>query len=135
MPHQSTILAFCCTWCAYPAADLAGTARMDYPAELRIIRVMCSGMVHPDLVLTALEKGAAGVMVLGCRPGGCHYRDGNTITLARMEMVEELMEDFGFDRRRLFVGWCSAAEPDRFADMVRRMSARLERLQGAGEEN
>ena len=101
---------------------------MDYPSTVRIIRVMCSGMVHPDLVLAALEKGAAGVMVLGCHPGGCHYRDGNTITRVRMEMVEELMEDFGFDRRRLFVGWCSAAEPDRFSDMVRQMSDRLAEL-------
>ncbi len=125
MPRFPRIVAFCCTWCAYPAADLAGSARMPYPPGVSIIRVMCSGMVHPDLVLRALGKGADGVMVVGCLPGGCHYRDGNDKARARMEMVAELMEDFGLDRRRLFVGWCSGAEADRFADMVQEMSKRL----------
>jgi len=74
---EPKILAFCCNWCSYTGADLAGTSRLQYPPNVRIIRVMCSGMVHPNMVIEALTKGADGVMICGCHPGDCHYLEGN----------------------------------------------------------
>ena len=87
---EPKILAFTCNWCAYAAADLAGTARVQYPANLRIIRVMCSGMVHPSLVIEAFECGADGVLLMGCHPGECHYQDGNQKAKARSVVIEEV---------------------------------------------
>lgn len=125
MHRQPTIIAFCCNWCSYAAADLAGSSRMKYPPNIRIIRVMCSGMVHPELVLDALNQGADGVMILGCHLGECHYIDGNRKALARSDMVSELLEDFGYEQERFAISWVSSAEPERFvqlaADMVEKV--------------
>jgi len=122
MGFEPKIIAFCCNWCSYAAADLAGTARMQYPHNVRIIRVMCSGMVHPELVLDALSGGADGVMVLGCHLGECHYVDGNHKALARSDMITELLEDFGYEKERYSISWLSSSEPDRlvkaFVDMI-----------------
>jgi F420-non-reducing hydrogenase iron-sulfur subunit len=106
---EPIILAFCCNWCAYAGADLAGTSRAQYPPNLRVIRVMCTGMVHPNLVIEALTKGADGVLVLGCHPGDCHYLEGN------------LLEDLGLERERFRLEWVSASEGPRFAKVVREM--------------
>ena len=95
MDLEPKIIAFCCNWCSYAAADLAGTARMQYPVSVRIIRMMCSGMVHPELVVEALKMGADAVMILGCRLGECHYQDGNHKALARSGMIIELLDDLG----------------------------------------
>ncbi len=128
MGFEPKIIAFCCNWCSYAAADLAGTARMQYPHNVRIIRVMCSGMVHPELVLDALSHGADGVIVLGCHLGECHYQDGNRKALARSEVITELLEDFGYETERYEISWLSSSEPDRlvkaftdFTERVRKM--------------
>ncbi len=128
MGFEPKIIAFCCNWCSYAAADLAGTARMQYPHNVRIIRVMCSGMVHPELVLDALSHGADGVMVLGCHLGECHYQDGNHKALARSDMITELLEDFGFEKERYAISWLSSSEPDRLVAAFTRMTEHIRRL-------
>lgn len=125
MPYKPKILAFACNWCSYAAADLAGTARMQYPASLRMVRVMCSGMVHPALVMEAFNKGADGVMVMGCHLGECHYQNGNLQAQARLAVVEETMDAFGLEPERFELLWCSSAEASRFVGAVREMTARL----------
>jgi F420-non-reducing hydrogenase iron-sulfur subunit len=122
------IIAFCCNWCSYAAADLAGVSRIQYPCSVRIIRVMCSGMVHPEMVLHALTQGADGVLLTGCRLGECHYNDGNKIALMRAEIIEETLEDFGFESERFQIKWLSAAEPHQFASAVQTMHDTLQDL-------
>ena len=128
MNQEPKILVFCCNWCSYAAADLAGSSRMKYPHNVRIIRVMCSGMVHPELVVESLNQGAEGVMILGCHPGECHYIDGNSKALSRSEMILELLEDFGFEKERFSISWVSSAEPERFVQAVTEMTDRVVRL-------
>lgn len=128
MSYQPKIIAFCCNWCSYAAADLAGSSRMKYPDNIRIIRVMCSGMVHPELVVEALSQGAEGVMVLGCHLGECHYIDGNQKALNRSEMIQDLLEDFGFEKERFALAWVSSAEPERFVQVVTEMAEKVKRL-------
>jgi F420-non-reducing hydrogenase iron-sulfur subunit len=130
MNSQPKIIAFCCNWCSYAAADLAGISRLQYPGSIRIIRVMCSGMVHPEMVLHALNKGADGVMIIGCPLGECHYIKGNEMALARAEVIADTLEDQGFDSERFQVAWVSSAEPERLAEIFREMSARLAVLRG-----
>ncbi len=134
MSHEPTILAFCCNWCAYAAADLAGTTRLKYPHNVRIIRVMCSGMVHPDLIIESLSQGADGVMILGCHLGECHYIDGNEKALSRSEVINELLEDFGFEEERFSIFWLSSAEPERFVQAVTEMMERVRRLDAASSK-
>lgn len=131
MGQEPKIIAFCCNWCSYAAADLAGSSRLAYPHNVRIIRVMCSGMVHPELVIESLSKGADGVMIMGCHLGECHYIDGNKKALARSEMISELLEDFGFEEERFSIFWVSSAEPERFAQAVTEMTERVKQLQRA----
>lgn len=128
MSYEPKIIAFCCNWCSYAAADLAGTARLQYPANVRIIRVMCSGMVHPEFIMDALHQGADGVMVLGCHLGECHYQDGNYKALDRSNMIIELLEDFGYDKERFDITWVSSAEPDKFVKAVTEMTDRVRKL-------
>ncbi len=134
MSHEPTIIAFCCNWCAYAAADLAGTSRLKYSHNVRIIRVMCSGMVHPDLIIESLSQGADGVMILGCHLGECHYIDGNEKALSRSEVINELLEDFGFEEERFSIFWLSSAEPERFVQAVTEMTERVRRLDTASSE-
>ncbi len=122
MEFEPRILAFNCNWCSYAAADLAGTARIQYPSNIRIIRVMCSGMVHPNLVMEAFTAGADGVMVMGCRLGECHYQEGNYKAEARLAVVETMLEALGLERERFGLVWCSSAEAERFAGAVRAMT-------------
>ncbi len=132
MSFEPRILAFCCNWCSYAAADFAGIARMEYPHNIRLIRVMCSGMVHPELILEALNEGADGVMLLGCHLGECHYLTGNETALARADVVWELLEDFGFEKERYEIAWMSSAEPDKFVKAVTSMVDRIEELGPVG---
>jgi F420-non-reducing hydrogenase iron-sulfur subunit len=118
---EPLIVVFCCNWCSYSGADLAGTSRIQYPSNIRIIRVMCSGMVHPKLVLQALNKGADGVMILGCHPGDCHYLDGNIRTQSRKEAIDLLLDDADIDRKRFRLEWVSASEGPRFAQVIKEM--------------
>ncbi len=125
---EPIVLAFCCNWCAYAGADLAGTSRTQYPANLRIIRVMCTGMVHPSLVVEALTHGADGVLILGCHPGDCHYLEGNLRAEARREAIELLLDDLGLERERFRLEWVSASEGPRFARVVEQMVAGIRQL-------
>jgi len=132
MNQEPKIIAFCCNWCSYAAADLAGSSRLKYPHNIRIIRVMCSGMVHLELVLEALSKGAGGVVILGCHLGECHYIDGNYKALARSDMIADLLEDFGFEQERFSISWISSAEPEKFVEVVTEMTERVKQLDSAG---
>jgi len=130
MNRDGKIIAFCCNWCSYGAADLAGISRLQYPGSIRIIRVMCSGMVHPEMVLHALNKGADGVMIVGCHLGECHYIKGNELALARAEVLTDTLEDFGFESERFRITWVSSSEPELLAEAFRTMSTRLAALRG-----
>lgn len=122
---EPKILAFTCNWCAYAAADLAGAVRVQYPASLRIVRVMCSGMVHPGLVIEAFEGGADGVLLMGCHPGECHYQDGFEKAKARSAVIEEVLLLTGLEPGRFRLAWCSSSEAERFADIVRQTDETL----------
>ena len=115
------ILAFCCNWCSYTGADLAGVSRLQYPPNVRIIRVMCSGMVHPNLVINALTKGADGVIMCGCHPGDCHYIDGNLKAQKRADAINLMLEEFGLEEQRFRLEWVSASEGRNFAGVRREM--------------
>jgi F420-non-reducing hydrogenase iron-sulfur subunit len=125
---EPLIIGFCCNWCSYAGADLAGVSRLQYPPNLRIIRVMCSGMVHPNLVIDALTKGADGVLVCGCHIGDCHYLDGNVKAENRKEAIELMLEDFGIEPERFRLEWVSASEGPRFAEVVREMTEEVREL-------
>jgi len=125
MNRSPVIIAFCCNWCAYAAADLAGIARLQYPGSIRIIRVMCSGMVHPEMVLHALNQGADGVIIGGCQIGDCHYIKGNEMALARSEIIADTLDDLGFAPERFQLVWVSSSEPERLVRAFREMSEQL----------
>jgi len=125
---EPLILAFCCYWCAYAGADLAGTSRIQYPTNTRIIRVQCSGMVHPNLVIEALTKGADGVLMIGCHPGDCHYLEGNHRAKARADAISAMLEDFGLEQERFRLEWVSAAEGPRFGQVMTEMVEQIRKL-------
>jgi F420-non-reducing hydrogenase iron-sulfur subunit len=125
---EPLILAFCCYWCAYAGADLAGTSRIQYPPNARIIRVQCSGMVHPNLVIEALTKGADGVLMIGCHPGDCHYLEGNLRAKSRADAIDLMLEDFGLEPERFRLEWVSAAEGPRFAEVMTSMVEQVRKL-------
>jgi len=112
---EPRIVGFLCNWCSYTGADLAGTSRMKSPANVRPIRVMCSGRVDPSFILRAFQLGADGVLVAGCHPGDCHYQEGNFKALRRVLMLKRILREFGIDERRLRLEWISAAEGEKFA--------------------
>jgi len=126
--YEPTIITFCCNWCSYAGADLAGVSRQQYPPNLRIIRVMCSGMVHPNLIIDALTKGADGVLMCGCHLGDCHYLEGNVKAENRKEAIELMLEDFGLEPERFRLEWVSASEGPRFAELAREMTETVRAL-------
>ncbi len=113
------IVAFCCNWCSYAGADLAGTSRLSYPAEVKIIRVPCSCRVNPTFILRAFGRGADGVILCGCHPGDCHYTTGNYYTRRRMTLLFSMLDYLGIERERTRVEWVSAAEGAKFAETMR----------------
>jgi F420-non-reducing hydrogenase iron-sulfur subunit len=115
---EPRILAFCCNWCSYAGADLAGVSRFQYPANIRDIRVMCSARIDPVLVFESFAIGLDAVAILGCHPGDCHYIHGNYFTMRKAELVNRLLDEVGLDRRRFLLDWVSAAEGARFASLV-----------------
>ena len=127
-PFEPTIVAMLCNWCTFTAADLAGTSRLSYPAGLRIVRVMCSGMVDPKLVLRCFLEGADGVLLGGCWPGDCHYQNGNLKARRRVALLHEVLGRFGIPRERLWLRWVGASEGVQFAEMVTEMTETLRRL-------
>lgn len=112
------IVAFCCNWCSYAGADLAGTSRLKYPANVKIIRVPCSCRVNLNFVLRAFQNGADGVVIAGCHPGDCHYSTGNYHTRRRFSLITNLTEYIGIEKERLKVDWISAAEGNKFATVM-----------------
>ena len=125
---EPLIIAFCCNWCSYTGADLAGVSRQQYPPNVRIVRVMCSGMVHPNLVINALTKGADGVIMCGCHPGDCHYVDGNLKAEKRAEGIILMLEDFGLENERFRLEWVSASEGTKFAVVMREFTDEIRKL-------
>jgi len=126
--YEPKIVAFCCNWCSYAGADLAGTTRLQYPPNVRIIRVMCSGRVDPAFVLKAFELGADGVIVAGCHPADCHYINGNEKTAMRGDFLETFLEDAGIESQRFKVEWIAGSEGSKFATVIKKMVAELEKL-------
>ncbi len=122
---EPKIVAFLCNWCTYTGADLAGTARIQYPPNVRIIRLMCSGAVDPTYVLKALLDGVDGVLIGGCHPGDCHYQSGNYKARRRVVALQEIMKATGLDEERVWLRWISASEGQRFADTVTEMTEAL----------
>jgi coenzyme F420-reducing hydrogenase delta subunit len=119
---EPNIIAFLCNWCSYAGADLAGTSRIQYPPNVKIIRVMCSGRVNPMFVVNALQQGADGVLIGGCHPGDCHYVQGNYFARRRMTVLKKLLEYLGIDERRVRMTWVSAAEGQKFADVIKEVT-------------
>ena len=128
MSFEPKIIGFLCNWCSYTGADLAGTARMKYPANVMSIRVMCSGRVDPGFVLDAFRRGADGVLVCGCHPGDCHYVDGNHKCMRRIPLTKRMMKGFGIDPVRLRLEWVSASEGARFQEVVCEFTEQLRHL-------
>lgn len=125
---QPKIVAFICHWCSYAGADLAGISRIQYPPNIRIIRLPCSGRVNPLYVIKALEQGADGVLISGCHPGDCHYSEGNFYARRRFAMLKKLLEYGGIDPRRFQVSWVSAAEGDKWAEIVREVVEEVRKI-------
>ena len=125
---EPNIIGFCCNWCSYAGADLAGTSRLQYPPNLKIIRVMCSGRVNPIFVINALQQGADGVLIGGCHPGDCHYERGNYLARRRIAVLKNLLEFTGIDPRRVRMTWVSAAEGHKFAEVVKEVTEDIRKL-------
>jgi F420-non-reducing hydrogenase iron-sulfur subunit len=128
MGFEPKIVVFACNWCTYAALDLAGTSRMKYPANFRVIRVMCSGRIDPQFVLEAFKQGADGVIVAGCHPGDCHYINGNMKTLRRMTMLRKMLEDLGIEKERFRLEWISASEATKWVQVAKEMVEQIKAL-------
>ncbi len=131
--YEPKILGFLCNWCAYAGADLAGVSRFQYPPNLRIIRVMCSGRVDPEFIIEAFLSGIDGVTVLGCHPGDCHYQTGNLQAERKMKMTQRILEKVGIIKERFYLDWVSAAEGARFAELVAGFIDRIKKLGPLGD--
>jgi len=118
---EPLIIGFTCNWCSYRAADLAGTSRLQYPPNVRLIRLMCSGRLDPAFVLRALADGADGVLITGCHPGECHYLEQNLKTMRRYWLLRRTLEQFGVEPERVRLVWASAAEGVRLARIIEEM--------------
>ena len=122
---EPRIIAFLCNWCTYTGADLAGTARLQYPPNIRIIRLMCTGGLDPVYVVKALLEGADGVLIGGCHPGDCHYQSGNYKARRRVAILQSILGQMGFDPDSVWLRWISASEGQYFANTVTEMVAAL----------
>ena len=126
--NEPTIVAFLCNWCTFTAADLAGTSRLSYPPNVKIIRMMCSGMVDPKYVIKAFLEGADGVMIGGCWPGDCHYINGNLKARRRVALLTEILKQFGIGEERLWLRWVAASEGNMFQEVITDMTKKLKEL-------
>ena len=125
---EPLIIAFCCNWCSYAGADLAGTSRFEYPPNVRVIRVMCSGRMDPTFILSAFRWGADGVLITGCHPGDCHYVKGNYMMERRFEFLKEALSHLGIEQDRVRLEWISAGEGEKFAALIRDAVMRIRKL-------
>ena len=122
------IVSFCCNWCSYAGADLAGSNRLEYGAEVKIIRIPCSCRVNPLFILRAFQRGADGVIINGCHPGDCHYTTGNLYTRRRITLLFSMLDYLGIERERTRLEWVSAAEGARFASVMNDFISKLREL-------
>lgn len=127
-PFEPRIVAFFCNWCTYTAADLAGTARMTYAPNVRVIRIMCSGRLDPQFVLAAFREGADGVLIGGCHPGDCHYQEGNYKALRRFMLLKKLIKAIGIEEERIRLEWIAASEGDKVQRVINEMTETVRRL-------
>ena len=125
---EPRIIGFFCNWCTYAGADLAGTSRIQYPPNVRVIRLMCSGALDPVYVIKALLEGADGALIGGCHPGDCHYQSGNYKARRRVAILQSILQQMGFEPERVWLRWISASEGRYFADTVTEMVAQLKEL-------
>ncbi len=126
---EPKIIGFLCNWCSYAGADLAGVSRIQYPPNIRIVRVMCSGRIDPAFILTAFKDGADGVLVAGCHlPSDCHYISGNFKAQRRIALLRKVLKGFGIEPERVRLEWVSASEGDKFAAVVRDMVKQIKEL-------
>jgi coenzyme F420-reducing hydrogenase delta subunit len=128
MDTEPLILAFCCHYCAYAAADLAGSMRLQYPSNVRVLRLPCTGKIEVNYILRAFEQGVDGVIVAGCLEGGCHFLEGNLRARKRVERAKKLLQEIGLEPERLDMFNLSSAEGPRFAEIVTEMNRRLKQL-------
>jgi F420-non-reducing hydrogenase iron-sulfur subunit len=128
MDREPKIVAFLCNWCSYAGADLAGVSRFQYPVNIRIIRVPCSGRINPLYVVKALQEGADGVLVSGCHPGDCHYISGNLVARRKFALLKNYLGFLGIDPERVQFSWVSASEGNHFASLVRKVVDRVKNL-------
>ncbi|HDP97304.1 MAG TPA: hydrogenase iron-sulfur subunit [Euryarchaeota archaeon] len=125
---KPSILAFCCNWCSYAGADLAGVSRLQMPPNVHVIRVMCSASVKPEYVIKAVTQGIDGVLVLGCHIGDCHYLTGNHRTAKRIPLLQKILDEAGIDSRRIKLDWVSAAEGEKYQKVVTEFVEEIRRL-------
>lgn len=126
--YEPLIVAFCCNWCSYAGADLAGTSRMSYPPNVRVIRVPCSSRVNPSFIIRAFQRGADGVLVAGCHPGDCHYHSGNYYTRRRFTVLRRMLEYLGIEPERFQVRWISGSEGAKFAAVMNQLTEDIRKL-------
>jgi F420-non-reducing hydrogenase iron-sulfur subunit len=125
---EPKIIAFCCNWCSYAGADLAGGMRLKYAPNILPIRVMCSGRISPHFILKAFQRGADGVLVTGCHIGDCHYMKGNYITAKRVAILRDLLEFVGIDSGRLRLEWIAGSEGEKFARVANEFTEEIQKL-------
>jgi F420-non-reducing hydrogenase iron-sulfur subunit len=135
MAFEPKIVGFLCNWCSYAGADLAGTSRVKYAPNVRVIRVMCSGRIEPTFVLKAFKEGADGVLICGCHPGDCHYLEGNYKIARRIPLLKKMLSQFGIEEERVRLEWVSAAEGDKFASIVNDMTKKVKELGPFGNQS
>jgi F420-non-reducing hydrogenase iron-sulfur subunit len=125
---EPKIIGFLCNWCSYAGSDLAGEMHKKVPANFKIIRVMCSGRVDPQFIIKAFSEGSDGVMVLGCHPGDCHYKEGNYNAMKRVALLEQVLPQFGIEKERVKIDWVSAAEAEKFFRITAEMTETVRKL-------
>ena len=130
---EPKIIVFLCNWCSYAGADLAGVSRVQYPHNIRIIRVPCSGRINPLYIVKALQNGADGVLVSGCHPGDCHYVSGNLYARRKFALIKNFLEYLGIEPERVQFAWVSASEGIRFAELVEKVVHDISSLGAAGK--
>jgi F420-non-reducing hydrogenase iron-sulfur subunit len=125
---EPRILGILCTWCSYSGADGAGQSHTEYPPNIQVVRVMCSGRVDPLFILRALAEGMDGVLICGCHPGDCHYVDGNCKTMGRFPLLSQMLDTLGVEQERVRLEWVSASEGQRYAELVAEMTEQVRAL-------
>ena len=125
---EPKIVGFLCNWCTYAGADLAGTSRIQYPPNIRVIRLMCSGSVDSIYIMKAILEGADAVLIGGCHPGDCHYLNGNYKARRKMVLVKNILETLGMEKDRIWLRWISASEGQKFADTVKEIVEETKKL-------